>query len=177
MSSDSEYGEKEGAIFWLKSHCLGNIHVSHLNTEITHCYNKLCSEIFSSTNLNVSENVCVLLEVRVAARRLSVISVLSKLQNIANSGYIICTWQESLSFQYITAKQSDIKCAPCWAVRLACCYSSLPAAFHGLHSVLSSAFILFIHSLILRQVISNVCQKKKELQRDELNEFEWNPIN
>lgn len=62
MSSDSEYGEKEGAIFLLRSHCLGNIHVSHLNPEIRYCYNKLSSEIFSSTNLNVSENVRVVLE-------------------------------------------------------------------------------------------------------------------
>lgn len=160
MLSDSENGGKQGAIFLLRSHCLGNIHVSHLNPEITHCYNKLCSEIFSSTNLKVSENVRVVLEVCMAARRLSVISVLSKLQDIPNSSYIICTWQESLSFQYITAKRSDIKHAPCWAVRLARCCSSLPAAFHGLPSVLSGAFILYIHLLMQRQVVSNVCQKQ-----------------
>lgn len=150
--------ERRKEPFFDSYHSLGNIHVFHLNPEISHCYDKLCSEIFSSTNLNVSENVYVVLEVCMAARRLSVISALSKLQNIPNSSYIICTWQESLSFQYITAKQSDIKHAPCWAVRLAVAIH--PSAFHGLTSVSNSAFILFIHSLMLRQVISNACQKQ-----------------
>lgn len=86
MSNFIEYGGKEGAAFWLRLHSLDNIHVALPSPEKCHCCTKDCSE---SLNLNISENACLVLEVCMASRRLSVIPILSKVQNIPNSGYII----------------------------------------------------------------------------------------